>query len=156
MLFIIIGIILVILGIVVIFKFQSYCGIVGIALFAMFISLGISSISGYEKPFVESQYDLKPIYEPNIYIIEDRNGAVICKHDLIDNSTGEIKTDDRYMYKENVEIVITAKGTKPVMKKYIEKAKKTIWTFAVDCDKIKYVFYVPEESIDRWQNMHVN
>jgi len=162
MLFIIIGIACFTAGVIVLYRFNNvFFAIILMFLILLFVGLGTSSISGYEAPITQEEYKLKPIYEPNIYVIEDSNGAITCKHVIKNEHPEAVESYGKYTYfpivfESMVEVVVTEKGSKPIMKKYFEKAKKSIWTFAVNCDKVKYVFYVPEENIERWQNVHVN
>ena len=161
MLLIIIGIVIFVAGVVALSKFDNpILFIIGIIAVLLLGALGRSSISGYEEPVLKEEYELKPIYETGTYIIEDSNGAITCKH-IIENEHPEaVESYGKYTYspidfESMVEVVVTEKGSKPIMNKYFVKARKTIWTFAVNCDKTKYVFYVPEENIERWQNVHV-
>lgn len=156
MLFIIIGIVCFIVGLILIFGFKNPLGVLLFFLGFFVGFLGGTNISGYEEPVLNQEYKLGVIYEPDTYIIQDSSGAVTCKHVIESNHPEAIKSYGKYTYNEDVEIVVTKKGSKPVMKKYLVKARKTIWTFAVKCDKTKYVFYVPENNIERWQNEHVN
>lgn len=162
MLFLIIGIAVLVAGIIIFVKFKNpILFVVGLFGLAVAFGFGISSISGYEEPVLQETYELKPIYEPSTYIIEDSSGAVTCKHVIKNEHPEAIESYGKYTYspidfESMVGVVVTEKGSKPIMKKYFEKARKTIWTFAVNCDKVKYVFYVPEENIERWQNVHVN
>ena len=157
MLFTIIGIVIFVVGSIILAKKDNpilfVIGIIALILLGM---LGMSNISGFEEPVVQEEYELKIIYEPSTYIIEDSDGTVTCKHIIKSEHPEAIESYGKYTYNENIEIVVTKKGSKPVMKKYLVKARKTIWTFAVGQDKEKYVFYVPEENIERWQNEHVN
>lgn len=162
MLLIIIAGAIIIAGIVVVAKFDNpILLLVGILAGLVLGALSGTSISGYEEPVLQETYELKPIYETGTYIIEDSNGAITCKHVIKNEHPEAIESYGKYTYspidfESMVEVVVTEKGSKPIMKKYFEKARKTIWTFAVNCDKVKYVFYVPEENIERWQNVHVN
>lgn len=161
MLPIIIGIVIIISGIVVLIKFSNpFLFIIGLICFGISFGLGTSPISGYEEFVQQESYELKPIYEPNIYVMEDSSGLVTCKHVIEKQHPEAEEAYGKYTYSpvnyNSIEIVIIEEGTKPIMKKYHSKARKTIWTFAMQCDKTKYVFYVPEENIERWQNVHVN
>lgn len=156
MIFIGIAALLLIAGIIVFCNFDNAVLFgIGVIAIIIFPFIGTAAISGYEEPIIQAEYELVPVYEPDTYIIEDSKGAVTCKH-IIENEHPEaVKTEGLFTYKENAEIVVTEKGSKPIMKKYFTKAKKTIWTFALDCDKVEYVFYVPKENIEKWQNKHV-
>jgi len=161
MLLIIIGIAIFIAGGLVIERFNNpILFIIGILCVMILGALSQAPISGYEEIVLQETYELKPIYEPNIYVIEDSNGDVTCNHIIKNEHPEAVESYGKYIYSsinyDSVEVVVAKEGSKPIMKKYYAKAKKTIWTFAVHCDKTKYVFYVPEENIERWQNVHVN
>ena len=156
MLLVIIAIVCLIGALILMCGFKNPLGVFVVLLALLFGGLGVSDISGYEEPTLQKEFELKAIYDPNTYIIEDSDGSVTCKHIITSEHPEAIESYGKYTYNGNVEIVVTEKGSKPVMKEYLEKARKTIWTFALDCNKTKYVFYVPEETIERWQNVHVN
>lgn len=150
------GIAVLIAGIVGIFCFNNPLGVLFILISGVIVVAGLSPISGYEEPVLEEQYELKVMVEPNIYVVQDSNGTVTCKHRVKSEHPEAVESYGKYTYHTNIEIVHTEKGTKPIMKKYLIKAKKTIWTFAMESDEYKYVFYVPEENIEKWQNVHVD
>ena len=156
MIFIGIAVVLFIAGLVIFCNFDNVIlFVVGVIAVLILPFVGTAAISGYEEPVIEAEYELVPVYEPNMYVIEDSKGAVTCKHIIESEHPEAVKTYGMYTYKENAEIVVTEDASKPIMKKYVTKAKKTIWTFALDCDKVEYVFYVPKENIEEWQNKHV-
>lgn len=156
MLFMIMGIICFVVALILMCKFNDPLGILVLCLLVLFVALGMAPISGYEEPVLQDEYELKVIYEPNTYIIEDSSGFVTCKHVIENDHPEAVESYGKYTYDENVEIVVTEKGSNPIMKKYHEKARKSVWTFAIKCDNTKYIFYVPEDNIERWQNVHVN
>lgn len=156
MIMVLIGTAVFVAGMVIICKFHNPFGVF-VALFSIFIYMsGFGNISGYEEPVLQEQYELGVVIEPDIYVVQDSYGAVTCEHEIKSEYPEAVKSYGKYTYGTNVEIVFTKKGTRPIMKKYISKAKKTIWTFAIESDEIEYVFYVPEENVEKWQNVHVN
>lgn len=116
---------------------------------------GFSPILGYEEPVFQKEYELQVMYEPDVYIVQDSDGSVTCRHNMI-SFDEDNEYYSNYTYYENVEIVPVEDGSKPILRKYFVKAKKSILTFALSNDKMKYVFYVPEKNIEKWQNEHVN
>jgi len=156
MVLLIIGIVILVAGIVVLIKLYNPVGVLGLVFGLIAIVLAISPISGYEEAVLKQEYELKPVHENSIYIIEDSTGAVTCKHVIPKSHPEAVKAYGTYTYDKYGEIVVTEKGSKPVMKKYIQKARKTIWTIDPKSFITKYIFYVPEENIERWQNEHVN
>ena len=50
---------------------------------------------------------------------------------------------------ENVEEIEDPNCTTPVIREYSQKAKRSIWTFALGQTNYKYIFYVPEGTISK-------
>ena len=92
--------------------------------------------SSFRKPF-QSKFGADNTYTYR-YEIDSDFGTTTSK---------EYKTQT--LVDENVEEIEDPNCTTPVIREYSQKAKRSIWTFALGQTNYKYIFYVPEGTISK-------
>lgn len=154
------GMILIFAGVVILLlalcffrdSIAAYFLAIGLVLFGIFIPF-----HGYHEPVLEKEYDLIALRpESEIYAIVDSDGSVTCKMIGEKEHKEMIDKEVMYTYSGTVEVVPTEENTKPVLKKYISEPKRSEFTMAKCGNDVKWVFFMPEKNIERWENEHVN
>lgn len=157
MLLVIIGVIFVVIGMVFWakdtmyhFSFNTGMGMVLSAVGVLCICLGLLfPIHGYHEPEFQEEYELAEILSnSNIYVIESQTGEKTFKY--ISKGEYEEQENIENIYTiDKAEIVISKAGTKPTIRKYLVKAKKSIFALALASSREEYKIFVAEDNIER-------
>jgi len=157
MLLVIIGVIIVIIGMVFwvkdniyYFSFNTGMGMVLSTVGVVCICLGaLFPIHGYYEPEFQEEYELAEILsDSNIYVIESQTGEKTFKY-ISKGEYEEQKNIENIYTVDKAEVVISKDGTKPVIRKYLIKAKKSIFALALGSNKEEYKIFVTEDNIER-------
>lgn len=115
-------------------------------------------VSGYHESNLEKEIELVSLSNTTAF---DDTGVVYVSLSDDNMYTYRYETEsehDTETSKEYVTATVNGSIVKeiedsecetPVLRVYCEKAKKSIWTLALFCDEIEYVFYVPEGTISK-------
>lgn len=134
-----------------------FCGVLGILLS---IFLGLSyPLSGYNDWELVDETELISLSSSTVsggtglvYVSLSADNAYTYRFE-VDSSFGT-KSSKNYktatiINEDNITEIEDPNCKKAVLKKYKKTAKKSIWTFGLWADKISYVFYVPEDTINK-------
>lgn len=149
MIWLIITGVLVILFILTIVLFDSNFSVTCIVLAVGCFCMGMwAPVKGYDNPIVIEEHKLMPIIEEsNIYIIETEKGRKIyrCKETNKHDSTLE-----QNVIKEKgaeVKIEYAKEYSQPVLRKYLVKAKNSMWN-GLFCEKEEYyILFASEDCV---------
>lgn len=104
-------------------------------------------VQGYQNYELTEQVELLPLsqkadLENGVYVAASQKGIYAYRYiDEDTSNVGKINTISRY--RTVVEINPLKQGEKPTMYKYVSKPKRLWFTLAINAEKTKYVFYVP-------------
>ena len=128
-----------------------------LGLLGVFVAI-FAPLSGYEEPVKAAEVELVSLSNAiasegrgRIYVSVNAENVYSYRYEV----ESDVVEKEGKIYKANTisgsdgEIleVETTDGTKPMLVKYAQKGKKSIWTFALGCEKYTYIFYVPEGTI---------
>lgn len=142
MLLIIIGIVVLAIGELIVWhKNYDALGGIGFAICLILCLIGLfAPLHGYNELDVQ-KHELISLND-EIYVIKEERGGFICNH------VGQKqKAEMHFRYHTgDEEVIFINEGEKPVLVKYEQKAKKSIWTMALWSSIKSNVFYVPESG----------
>lgn len=128
-----------------------------LGLLGVFVAI-FAPLSGYEESIKTSEIELVSLSNTiasegsgRIYVSVNAENVYSYRYEV----ESDVVEKEGKTYKANTisssdgEIleVETTDGSAPMLVKYVAKGKRSIWTFAVACEKATYIFYVPEGTI---------
>lgn len=117
-----------------------------VVLAILLVVVGIAfPLSGYSESVLQSECELMPIIDgTDTYILKTNEGSLICRYN-------EIVVKNEYPtiveYDSNLKIEVDNNISKPILKTYSKKPKRSLWTFALVGNKTEMVIYVPQAKI---------
>ena len=142
MILVILGILALIISIIFGCKNNNFMTVICILIGVFLCFAGIFfPVSGYEEMVILEEHKLEKITsEGNIYVVQiDDNTA---KYMIKDQNGNEILCTN-----PNVSVVILKNPKVPVVRKYLIKAKKSKYTFAMIPERIEYKIFVNEYNV---------
>lgn len=102
----------------------------------------------YEDPVVAEEYELLAIVEnTDAYIIQTDKGTKICKYEMKSEYDETVKKVVINEVASTVKVEYTEEFSKPVLRKYVKKIKKSIWNGIGLEDNTYFVLFTPESCI---------
>jgi len=114
----------------------------------LFVVAIISPVEKYEEPVIAEEYELLVIVEnTDAYIIQTDKGTKICKYEMKSEYDETVKKVVINEVASNVKIEYAEEFSKPVLRKYVKKVKKSIWN-GIGLEDIEYfVLFTPESYV---------
>ena len=109
------------------------------------ISIATGPIYGYHEKVLEKEIELVQLSD-NIYVQQYVNNVYLYKYN-IENDSDKEQSYKSNIIRDNVIETETENCVKPVLRKYVSKAKTGIFSFCWQ-EEVEYEFYVPIDAIE--------